>query len=103
MDEYFTAYVRAAYNACIDCELCTGVKDISNNFSIATGRTLTLTIDTDANNKFYIETSKNSKKTENLNRNKMIYYCVDDPNPPYKGFRGREKSKFMKTSITIYL
>ena len=43
------------------------------------------------NNKFYIETSKNSQKTENLNRNKMIYYCVDDPNPPYKGVRGKGK------------
>ncbi|MFZ0893582.1 MAG: pyridoxamine 5'-phosphate oxidase family protein, partial [Candidatus Nitrosopolaris sp.] len=37
------------------------------------------------NNKFYIETSKNSKKKENLNRKNIIYYCVDDPNPPYKG------------------
>jgi hypothetical protein len=29
------------------------------------------------NNKLFIETSKNSKKTENLNRNNIIYYCVD--------------------------
>ncbi|MDQ6865212.1 MAG: hypothetical protein M3044_15475 [Thermoproteota archaeon] len=45
------------------------------------------------NNKFYIETSKNSKKKENLNRKNIIYYCVDDPNPPYKGVRGKGKVK----------
>jgi uncharacterized pyridoxamine 5'-phosphate oxidase family protein len=43
--------------------------------------------------RFFIETSKNSKKTENLNRNNIIYYCVDDPNPPYKGIRGKGKVK----------
>jgi general stress protein 26 len=45
------------------------------------------------NNKFYIETSKSSKKIENLNRNNLVYYCVDDPNPPYKGVRGKGKIK----------
>jgi len=45
------------------------------------------------NNKFYIETSKQSKKTENLNANNIIYYCVDDPNPPYKGVKGKGKVK----------
>jgi general stress protein 26 len=44
-------------------------------------------------NKFYIETSKRSKKTENLNRKNIVYYCVDDPNPPYKGVRGKGKVK----------
>jgi hypothetical protein len=34
------------------------------------------------NNKFYIETSKSSKKIVNLNRKYHVYYCVDDPNPP---------------------
>ena len=43
--------------------------------------------------KFYIETSKNSKKTENMNRTNIVYYCVDDPNPPYKGVRGKGKVK----------
>ena len=28
------------------------------------------------------------KKVNNLKRNTSIYYCVDDPNPPYKGVRG---------------
>ena len=45
------------------------------------------------NHRFYIETSKKSKKTENLNRNNTVYYCIDDPNPPYKGVRGKGKVK----------
>jgi nitroimidazol reductase NimA-like FMN-containing flavoprotein (pyridoxamine 5'-phosphate oxidase superfamily) len=45
------------------------------------------------NNKFYIETSKNSKKTQNMNRTNIVYYCVDYPNPPYKGVRGKGKVK----------
>ncbi len=44
-------------------------------------------------NKFYIETSKRSKKTENLNGKNIVYHCVDDPNPPYKGVRGKGKVK----------
>jgi general stress protein 26 len=44
-------------------------------------------------NKIYIETSKQSKKTENLNAKNIIYYCVDDPNPPYKGVKGKGKVK----------
>ena len=45
------------------------------------------------NNKFYIETSKSSKKIENLNIKSIVYYCVDNPNPPYKGVRGKGKVK----------
>ena len=45
------------------------------------------------NNKFYIETSKNSKKIENMKRKNVVYYCVDDPKPPYKGVRGKGKVK----------
>jgi general stress protein 26 len=45
------------------------------------------------NNRFYIETSKKSRKTENLNAKNVIYYCVDDPNPPYKGVRGKGRVK----------
>ena len=40
-------------------------------------------------NKFYILTAKESKKTHNLNRNETVYFCIDDPNPPYKGVRGK--------------
>ncbi|HYA83282.1 MAG TPA: pyridoxamine 5'-phosphate oxidase family protein [Candidatus Bathyarchaeia archaeon] len=42
-------------------------------------------------NKIYIETAKRSKKVENLNRNSLIYYCVDVPYLPYKGVRGKGK------------
>ena len=45
------------------------------------------------NNRFYIETSKQSRKTENLKANNIVYYCVDDPNIPYKGVRGKGKVK----------
>ena len=37
----------------------------------------------------YVETGKHSKKMENLSRNNTIYFCIDDPNPPYKGVRGK--------------
>jgi len=47
------------------------------------------------NYKFYIET-KNSKKMENIKRNNLVYYCVDDPNPPYKGVRGKGKVKIQE-------
>jgi len=39
--------------------------------------------------KIYIETGKHSKKTDNLKKNKVIYFCIDDQNPPYKGVRGK--------------
>ena len=39
--------------------------------------------------KIYIETGRHSKKTNNLKRNDMIYFCIDDQNPPYKGVRGK--------------
>ena len=39
--------------------------------------------------KIYVETGKHSKKIENLSRNNMIYFCIDNPNPPYKGVRGK--------------
>jgi general stress protein 26 len=45
------------------------------------------------NNKFYIETAKRSKKIENMSRKDTVYYCVDDPNLPYKGVRGKGKVK----------
>jgi general stress protein 26 len=39
--------------------------------------------------KIYKETGRHSKKTNNLKRNDMIYFCIDDQNPPYKGVRGK--------------
>ena len=40
-------------------------------------------------NKMYVETSKQAEKTYNLRRNENIYFCIDDPNPPYKEVRGK--------------
>jgi general stress protein 26 len=40
-------------------------------------------------NKIYVETSKQSKKTYNLQKNGNVYFCIDNPNPPYKGVRGK--------------
>jgi hypothetical protein len=37
----------------------------------------------------YVESGKESKKTRNLRRNNIIYYCIDDDNIPYKGVRGK--------------
>ncbi len=41
------------------------------------------------NEKLYIESGKDAKKTRNLRRNNVIYYWVDDDNIPYKGVRGK--------------
>jgi general stress protein 26 len=44
------------------------------------------------NDKIYVQTSKQSKKYKkyNLKKNENIYFCIDDPNPPYKGVSGRD-------------
>ena len=42
-----------------------------------------------SNDKIYIESGKDTKKTRNLKRNNIIYYCIDDDNIPYKGVRGK--------------
>jgi uncharacterized pyridoxamine 5'-phosphate oxidase family protein len=39
--------------------------------------------------KIYIESGKTSRKTQNLLRNNIIYFCIDDDNIPYKGVRGK--------------
>lgn len=44
-------------------------------------------------NKIYIPTHKNSKKVRNLSNKKIISFCIDDPNPPYKGVRGKGEIK----------
>ena len=43
--------------------------------------------------KIYVETGRQSKKMENLSKNDKIYFCIDDPNPPYKGVRGKGSVK----------
>ena len=45
------------------------------------------------NNRIYVETSKQAKKTYNLRKNENVYYCIDHPNPPYKGVRGKGSVK----------
>jgi general stress protein 26 len=45
-------------------------------------------------NKIYITTEKSSKKVHNLRTTMNIFsYCIDNPNPPYKGVRGKGKVK----------
>ena len=39
--------------------------------------------------KIYVMTGRQSKKLENLANNELIYFCIDDPNLPYKGVRGK--------------
>lgn len=39
--------------------------------------------------KIYIATPKKSKKVSNLRVRSIVSYCIDDPNPPYKGVRGK--------------
>jgi hypothetical protein len=58
-----------------------------------------------SNNQFHILTEKESKKVHNLKRNEIIYFCVDDPTPPYKGVRGKGTviiSEFMEKVIPRY-
>lgn len=43
--------------------------------------------------KIYVETGKHSKKMANLSRTDAIYFCIDDPSPPYKGVRGKGRVK----------
>jgi nitroimidazol reductase NimA-like FMN-containing flavoprotein (pyridoxamine 5'-phosphate oxidase superfamily) len=54
--------------------------------------------------KIYLSTQKNSKKVKNLRRKNTIYFCIDDPTPPYKGVRGRATVKInedINHNITI--
>jgi uncharacterized pyridoxamine 5'-phosphate oxidase family protein len=39
--------------------------------------------------KIYVETSRQFKKINNLRNKQNIYFCIDDPNIPYKGVRGK--------------
>jgi hypothetical protein len=43
-----------------------------------------------------------SKKKKNLENNEMIYFLVDEPNPPpYKGVRGKAKIKIHDDIDTV--
>jgi nitroimidazol reductase NimA-like FMN-containing flavoprotein (pyridoxamine 5'-phosphate oxidase superfamily) len=43
--------------------------------------------------KIYITTHTRSKKVRNLRMKSIISCCIDDPNPPYKGVRGKGRVK----------
>ena len=41
------------------------------------------------NEKLYVETSKTSKKVQNIHHKNKVYFCIDDENLPYIGVRGK--------------
>ena len=45
--------------------------------------------------KILIVTQKDSKKVQHLKNRNIISYCIDDPNPPYTGARGKGTVKFL--------
>jgi uncharacterized pyridoxamine 5'-phosphate oxidase family protein len=45
--------------------------------------------------KFFVVTQKDSKKVEHLKNRNIMSYCIDDPNPPYTGARGKGTVKFL--------
>jgi len=56
------------------------------------------------NEKLYVETSKTSKKVQNIQQKNMVYFCIDDENLPYRGVRGKALVKIstdVKDNILI--
>ena len=45
--------------------------------------------------KILVVTQKDSKKVQHLKNRNIISYCIDDPNPPYTGARGKGTVKFL--------
>ena len=45
--------------------------------------------------KIYVTTLKSSKKVQHLKNKNIISYCIDYPNVPYKGVRGKGTVKFL--------
>ena len=45
--------------------------------------------------KIFVVTQKDSKKVQHLKNRNIISYCIDDPNPPYTGARGKGTVKFL--------
>ena len=39
--------------------------------------------------KYISKPPRSQNKTVNLRKNTKLYFCIDDPNPPYKGVKGR--------------
>jgi len=46
--------------------------------------------------KIYATTLKSSKKVQHLKNKNIISYCIDDPNVPYRGVRGKGTVKFLE-------
>lgn len=47
-------------------------------------------------NKIFIPTHKDSRKVRNVSSKNIISFCIDDPNPPYKGVRGKGEVGVLK-------
>ena len=45
--------------------------------------------------KIFVLTGKDSKKVQHLKNRNIMSYCIDDPNPPYTGVRGKGTVKFL--------
>jgi uncharacterized pyridoxamine 5'-phosphate oxidase family protein len=45
--------------------------------------------------KILVVTQKDSKKVQHLKNRNIMSYCIDDPNPPYTGARGKGTVKFL--------
>jgi nitroimidazol reductase NimA-like FMN-containing flavoprotein (pyridoxamine 5'-phosphate oxidase superfamily) len=54
------------------------------------------------NDKLYIESGRESKKTRNLRRNNIIYYCIDDDNIHTKEFVAKEQYEYLMMLNIIY-
>ncbi|MEW6604482.1 MAG: pyridoxamine 5'-phosphate oxidase family protein [Thermoproteota archaeon] len=39
--------------------------------------------------KLYFETSRSSRKAQNIRNRDTVYFCIDDESVPYKGVRGK--------------
>ena len=49
----------------------------------------------ESSEKFFVVTQKDSKKVQHLKKRNIMSYCIDDPNPPYTGARGKGTVKFL--------
>jgi uncharacterized pyridoxamine 5'-phosphate oxidase family protein len=45
--------------------------------------------------KILVVTQNDSKKVQHLRNRNIMSYCIDDPNPPYTGVRGKGTVKFL--------
>lgn len=50
----------------------------------------------DRNGKIYIETSKDSKKVQNIRKKPVVDFSVDDENFPYRGAKGKGTARILE-------